>query len=414
MIASPDLVSLPMPRVLIVAPTDAYRVGDFVRAAESLGVEVSVASEQPLPYADPEFFVQIDCRDPATAADRLYDLAVRTPIDAIIAIDDRGVAAAARASERLGLPHHSARSVETTLDKLELRQVLAGSEVSQPSFVAVPPDSDGTDAFDSFGGSVVVKPTGLSASRGVIRVDRRQDVPAVVERIRSIQADAGLERDAPLLMERYVDGVEVAVEAISFDGDLEVLAIFDKPDRLEGPFFEETIYVTPSRLPKAQLIEVERVTRVAAARIGLDNGPIHAELRLAHDVAYLIEIAARTIGGSCSRSLGFGLSETSLETLVLRHALGMRKHLGARPGSSGVMMLPIPRSGTLASVSGRAECLATPGIVDLEISIPIGERVVALPEGDRYLGFLFARAETPTEVEAALRAGHSRLNYQID
>ncbi len=402
-----------MARILIVAPTDSYRVPDFVRAAEGLGVELSIASEQALPYARDDSFVEIDCDDVEQASDRLVELAIRTPIDAIVAIDDRGVAAAARASERLGLPHHRARAVDLTLDKLALRQALTRSEVPQPTFAAVPHGSDGIAEFDALGGPVVLKPVGLSASRGVIRVDAREDVPLVVERIRDIQAVAGVDRTTPLLMERYVHGVEVAVEAIAFEGVVEVLAVFDKPDPLTGPYFEETIYVTPSRLPESTLAEATRVTRMAAAAIGLSEGPIHAELRIDGEAVHLIEIAARTIGGSCSRSLGFGLSDTSLETVVIRHALGMHKHLGSRPGASGVMMLPIPRSGVLQAVGGKDDCLAVDGIIDLEISIPIGERVVAIPEGARYLGFLFARCPTPEAVEAALREGHSRLEIRI-
>lgn len=402
-----------MSRVLVVLPSQSYRARDFVEAAEALGVDLTIAAETELPLAAADRAVVLDMTNPQEAAEHIVALATVTPIDAVIAVDDRGLATAARAAQLLGLPHHTIEAVETTLDKRSLRLRLEQAEVPQPDWRVLEAGDDPRLLYAAIGGPVVIKPLTLSASRGVIRADSPQEAVAAADRIRAIQAEAGCDPDAPLLFERYVDGPEVAVEAIAWDGEIEVLAHFDKPDLLEGPYFEETIYVTPSRHGPALLTEIERVTAAAATAIGLTKGPIHAELRLPQGRPVIIEVAGRTIGGACSRSLRFGLGSTSLETLVIRQALGLRKHLGRSPDASGVMMLPIPGRGRLEAVMGRERCLAEPGITDLEISIPLGQEVVPLPEGDRYLGFLFARGDSPAAVEDSLRRGHAHLEFRL-
>ena len=400
-----------MPRVVLLLPTSTYRAPDFVHAARALGVEIVVASEEPPTLADPEgrrtAVVALD--DPERAADELVALDARAPVDAVIAVDDRGVVAAARAGTRLGFPVNPVEAVERTRDKAAMRVALAVGEIPQPRF-AVGDDPEAlVRALDAVGLPCVVKPVGLAASRGVIRADDPEGVRAAAERALAI-AGTG-----PLLVEEFVPGDEIAVEALLRDGRLDVLAVFDKPDPLEGPYFEETIYVTPSRHDHAVLARAEQLVADAAAALGLREGPVHAELRV--DVTsnrmWIIEIAARTIGGLCARTLRFGAG-VSLEEVVLRHALQLPLDgLVREPAASGVMMLPIPSAGTLHAVRGRDEARAVPGIVGLEITIPIGRPVVPLPEGDRYLGFLFARGETPDEVEQALRTAHACLEFDI-
>jgi biotin carboxylase len=264
------------------------------------------------------------------------------------------------------------------------------------------------DAALALGVPAVVKPVSLSASRGVIRVDDLDEVPAVASRVLGIQGGG------PLLVERYVPGAEVALEGLLHDGELDVLAIFDKPDPLEGPYFEETIYVTPSRLSEATQQEIVRVTVAAVAALGLRTGPVHAELRVpAEGEAVLLEVAARSIGGLCARSLLFGLG-VSLEELILRQATG--RALGSlqpKYAASGVMMLPIPRRGTLVAVRGQDKARAVAGVDSLEITIPVGRVVEPLPDGDRYLGFVFAHGTTPIDVERSLRAAHAALDVEI-
>jgi len=393
-------------RVVLILPTSTYRATDFVAAARALGAEVVVASDRVSPVLDRHGTraVEVPFDDPERAAAMLTNLDDRGPVDAVIAVDDQGVVLAARAAEFLGLPHNRPEAAARTRDKRDLRRALDASEVPQPSWAQI----DDVDHVPDVGFPCVVKPAGLSGSQGVIRADDAAAARAAAHRASDIACGG------PLLVEEFVPGAEVAVEALMRDGVLDVLAVFDKPDPLDGPYFEETIYVTPSRLPDVAQAQVARVARDAAAALGLTEGPVHAELRIDGDRVRVIDVAARSIGGLCARALRFGAG-ISLEEVILRHALGLPlDDLRREAGASGVMMLPIPATGTLRAVHGQEDARAVTGVVGLEISINPGRPVIALPEGDRYLGFLFARGETPTAVEAALRRAHARLDIVIE
>jgi biotin carboxylase len=393
-----------VPRILLLLPTSTYRAPDFVRAAAHLGVEVVVGSEQEQAMAADmgDRAVVVPLSDATAAAAVIVALDARAPIDAVVAVDDQGVLVAATAGERLGFPHNPPNAVAATRDKASMRAALATAEVPQPAFaMATDPGK-----LPDLGYPCVVKPVDLSGSQGVIRADDAEEARAAATRVRAITG-------GPLLVEEYVPGVEVAVEGILSDGDLEVLAVFDKPDPLVGPYFEETIYVTPSRLPPATLARVADLTGRACAATGLVEGPVHAELRIDGDRMWVIEVAARSIGGLCARALRFGAG-IALEELILRHALRMPLDgLVREQEASGVMMLPIPRAGVLREVRGQEAAHAVPGVTGLEITVPRGRRVRPLPEGDRYLGFLFARGATPAAVEASLRTAHAALTVEI-
>jgi biotin carboxylase len=371
-------------------------------------VELVVGSEEPQALAGRmgDRAVVVPLSDPAAAADVVVSLDTRTPIDAVVAVDDQGVLVAATAGERLGFPHNPPSAVAATRDKAAMRSTLAAAEVPQPRFAVSEDASDLANTLAAVGYPCVVKPVGLSASRGVIRADDAASAHIAARRVRAMA-------DGPLVVEEYVPGDEVAVEGLLRGGVLEILAVFDKPDPLVGPYFEETIYVTPSRLPESTLALVADLCARACAAIGLVEGPVHAELRIDGDRAWVIEVAARSIGGLCARALRFGAG-IALEELILRHALRMPLDgLARERAASGVMMLPIPRTGALREVRGQAEARSVPGITGLEITVPPGRWVQSLPEGDRYLGFVFARGDTPAAVEASLRAAHAALEVDI-
>jgi biotin carboxylase len=399
-----------VPRALLLLPTSTYRARDFLAAARRLGLDVVVASEEPQVLADvsSDRAVVVPVSDPGAAVDAISALDRRRALDAVVAVDDQGVIVAAAAAEKLGLPHNPPDAAAATRDKAEMRARLARAEVTQPEYRVVDDASDAPDAARELGVPVVVKPVALSASRGVVRVDDVDEVELVARRVAAIQGSG------PLLVERYVAGDEVALEGLLHDGELQVLAIFDKPDPLVGPYFEETMFVTPSRHTEATQGEIARVTQAAAHAIGLRTGPVHAELRVPADgVAVLLEVASRSIGGLCSRALVFGIG-VSLEELILRQATGRplgslrRAHV-----ASGVVMLPIPRAGTLVGVHGVDDVRAMPGVDGVEITIAPGRSVVPLPEGDRYLGFVFAHGESPDAVETTLRRAVDTLDVEI-
>jgi biotin carboxylase len=401
-------------RLLLVLPSATYRAGDFVDAAAKLGAEVVVGSEhrQALSESMGDRAVVLSLRQPARAADQIERLAGRTPLDAVVAVDDGGTRAAALASERLGLRGNPLEAVERARDKAAMRAAFAAAGVPQPDYRVAHAGDDVAELAAELGGPVVVKPLTLAMSRGVIRADDPEAAAEAAIRVRAILADAGEDPAERLLVERFAPGYEVAVEGLLRGGELEVLAVFDKPDPLDGPYFEETLYITPSRHPTEA---IEREAARAAEALGLREGPVHAELRVDGDDVVVLELAARSIGGLCSRSLRFGLG-VSLEELILRHALGLPLNGMAQreDRAAGVMMLPIPRAGVLREVRGQDEARAVPGIGGVEITVARGRPIRPLPEGDRYLGFIFAKGDTPEDVEAALREAHARLEVEIE
>jgi biotin carboxylase len=396
-------------RVLLLLPKSTYRAADFVQAAGRLGVEVVVGSEERQALADDmgDRAVVVPLSDVAAATNVIVSLHERSPIDAVVAVDDQGVEIAAVVGQRLGFRHNDPLAAAATRDKVAMRGALAEAGVAQPRFAVVgDPDAVSRSIVERVGLPCVVKPIGLSASRGVIRADDLDAARRAAQRVRAIV-------DGPILVEEYVPGEEVAVEGLLRGGALDVLAVFDKPDPLVGPYFEETIYVTPSRRPPSTLKAVDALTAEAARAIGLTEGPIHAEVRIDGERMWLIEVAGRSIGGLCARTLRFGAG-IALEELILRHALDMDiDHLERERDASGVMMLPIPRAGVLVDVHGLDAARAVPGVTDVEITVPRGRHVLPLPEGDRYLGFLFARAATPDDVERALRSGYAALDVEL-
>ena len=404
-----------MSRLLLLLPSATYRAKAFLDAAARLDAEVVVASDhrQALAGALGDRALRVDLRRPEAAAQAIVELAQRVPFDAVVAVDDQGVLVAALAAERLGLAHNPPEAIMAACDKAAMREAFASVALPQPAFRVVVGGVQVASLAGEVGFPCVVKPVSLSASRGVIRADTPMEAEVAATRIREILRQAGEDPAGLLLVERYIPGAEVAVEGMLRAGELELVAVFDKPDPLEGPYFEETIYVTPSRLPTSTLTTIGRLTSEAVAALGLVEGPIHAELRVDSGRAWLLELAARSIGGLCSRSLRFGLG-VSFEELILRRALGLSLDRQTREAAaSGVMMLPIPRAGVLRGVGGQDAALAVAGVTGLEVSIAPGKRVKPLPEGDRYLGFLFARGETAVGVEQALRVAHGRLDVVI-
>ncbi|HEY3189398.1 MAG TPA: ATP-grasp domain-containing protein [Solirubrobacteraceae bacterium] len=407
-------------RLLLLLPTTTYRTEAFVEAAAKLGVELICASERPSTFEAlaPDSLVTLDFGDPDASAETIARLAARRPIDAVVPVDDLTTVVAAAIGQRLGLKANSLPAVAMARDKHAMRRCLAAAGVPVPRFRLVRLADDPAALGADVEYPCVLKPLALSASRGVIRANDPREFVAAFRRIaailESVEAPLPDEARRALLVEEFIPGREVALEGLLIGGTLHGLALFDKPDPLDGPFFEETIYVTPSRLAQAVQAEIAAATRDACSALGLTEGPIHAELRLNERGPFVLEIAARSIGGLCSRTLTFGTG-LSLEELILCHALGRPlESLERERRAAGVMMIPIPRAGRLASVRGADEAAAVDGVEDVAITMHPGQEVVPLPEGWQYLGFIFARAETPDAVEHALRRAHALLRFDIE
>lgn len=402
-----------MQRVLLLLPAASYRNEDFLAAAAALDVEAIAAADfcerlAPLWGLSPIMALPFD--RPREAFEKAVN-ALETPPDAVLAVDDAGLELAALLNQHFGLRGNTVGSVRKLRDKLEFRRLLVGSGLNCPAFRHVDGGADRPPSALRL--PLVVKPRRLNASRGVIRADTLAGYRAAVERARRIQARA--DRDAArlgLIVEEFIPGDEYALEGVLTEGRLQVLALFDKPERLDGPYFEETIYVTPSGLPaavQAAIVEdVQHICRLA----GLTTGPVHAEIRVNGQGIWLIEVAARSIGGLCGRALRHALG-MSLEEFILRHALGRALPEVNHDAGAGVTMIPVPHRGIYRGVRGKALALAVPGITGIEVSVDPGHIVAPPPDGGGYLGFVFARARSAAETRRALRKALSVLKFDL-
>lgn len=400
-----------MPRLLLLLPAAGYANADFTAAAAKLGVDMITCADYchrlapawGLPPLMSVPFDQPDAALPQVLA------ALTQPVDAVLAVDDHGQALAARLRVALGLPGNPPEAVAALTDKLRFRELQASLGLPCPEFAVAAAGAGDAAALPAF--PLVVKARRLNASRGVIRADDAAQLAQALQRVRRIQGRAQREVDA-LLVERFIPGVEAALDGVLRDGALSVLAVFDKPDPLDGPYFEETLFVTPSRLPAATQATLAASVEKVCAAAGVSDGVIHAEARVNDAGVWLLEIAPRGIGGLCGRVLAATLGMTSAE-IVLRHALGLPLPALDPGAAAGVMMIPIPAAGIFRGVDGVDSARALPGITGVEITAHPGQLVAPPPEGASYLGFLFSRAATPAAAETVLREAHAALRVNI-
>lgn len=404
-----------MKRVLLLLPTTGYRNDDFLSAARKLGVEIVAAANychQLAPSWGLAPIMALHFDRPEQAADTvLREIGGKT--DAVVAVDDSGVELAALLAARLGLPGNSARTVRRVRDKLAFRNLLREHGFPCPAFHHLPNGDDPGKLTAELTYPVVVKARRLSASRGVVRADDAASLLRAVNRVRAIQSRA--DRDAEelgLIIEDFIPGHEYALEGLLDRGELTTLALFDKPDPLDGPYFEETLYVTPSRLPETLQIRIREEIARACRAADLITGPVHAEVRINDQGVWILEVAARSIGGLCGRVLKHSLG-MSLEELNLRHALAQPLALASDGSAAGVMMIPIPRRGVVHGLEGLAAAQSVAGVTEIVITVEPGQIVAPPPDGASYLGFIFSRAANPADAESALRLAHRRLRFDI-
>lgn len=401
-------------RVLLIAPHGSYRTVPYLSAARALGREACIVSEGEHTLAAhdaPGLRVDLAAQDAALA--RIDAHWPPGSFAAVVATDDGTVELASRLAARWGLRHNPPDAVRLTRRKDLARARLREAGVPVPAFRVIDLAWPLAPQLETVQFPCVVKPVAMSASRGVIRADD----PAALARACARAARIATHSERPeerglLLVESFIPGIEIAVEGLLSRGAFSPLAVFDKPDPLDGPFFEETYYITPSRLPVTVLREVYAVVAGACRAYGLREGPVHAECRVNAAGVWILEVASRTIGGLCGRLLRFGTG-LGLEELVLRHALGEAVNATGNDGAAGVLMIPIPRAGILKRIEGLGAAERVPYVEEVNIQVRDGYELVPLPEGASYLGFLFARAPSPAEAEAALRAAHAKLNIVI-
>ena len=399
-------------KLLLIGATTGYQTREFGAMAERLSMDLALATDRCHVLDDPwgDRAIALRFEDPARAAETL---AAQAHVDGIVALGDRPAYIAALAAERMGIPYNSPDSVLAARDKFLARERFRCAGLAVPEYFRVPAADGPQGAAERASYPCVLKPLGLSASRGVIRANNRAEFVAAFGRIAALLADPDIarlhdEQNRFIQVESFIEGREFALEGILSEGRLRVLALFDKPDPLDGPYFEETIYVTPSRERAETQRDIVRTTERAIQALGLTGGPVHAEMRVNQRGVWMLEVAARPIGGLCARVL------PGLEELILRHAAGEDVSSFPMPSdAAGVMMIPIPREGIYASTEGLEEARSVAGVEDVIITAKEGQKLVPLPEGNSYLGFIFARAKAPLEAERALRDAHAKLKFEI-
>ena len=412
-------------RLLLFTAKLGYQARNFEDAARKLGVQLVYVTDRCHQLEDPwsDHAIPVHFESPEKAAYTVMESLRSQKVSGILALGDRPAAAAAYASRGLGIEYNHPAAVEACRSKLRMREVFRDAGLRVPWFRSFPVTPTPDPSLAGVPLPCVLKPLSLSASQGVMRANNREEFVAAASRLRRLLESAEIRATREpnldqILVEGYLPGKEVAVEGLLTDGALRVLAVFDKPDPLEGPYFEETIYVTPSRLPESTQSEIEKCTKAAARALGLIHGPIHAEFRINEEGVWPIEIAPRPIGGLCARALRFCPNdmhgEIGLEELLLRHALNLPGSEAPRETeASGVMMIPVPQSGVLESVSGVEAARATHRITEMIITSRLQDYIAAWPEGSSYLGFLFAKGNSPEEVEHAIREAHKKLHFRI-
>lgn len=402
-------------RVLLLMSPATYRGGAFLSAARNLHLEVVVGIDLPESLADYWHVpLGVDFADIAASLKTIIEFAQEHPIHAVLSVDDSASELAAHASAALGLAHNSPQSAEAARDKLLMRRLMSAGGAPCPIFHPFLLNADPTSIAAQVDYPCVLKPLRLSGSRGVIRADNASEFEAAFHRLKRLLLSEGYsEHETSFLVEDFIPGFEVALEGMLTHGQLKVLTLFDKPDPLDGPFFEETIYVTPSRLSPDMQQAIANTVSIAASSLGLREGPVHAELRVNERGPWMLEIAGRSIGGLCSTVLEFGAG-MCLEELILRHAIGEEITTVERDQhAAGVMMIPIPAAGMLKAIHGVEQAQATPLITGVEITAKLHHQLVPLPEGASYLGFIFARGDTVDAVEQAIRQAHACLRFDI-
>ena len=402
-------------RVLLLMSPATYRAAAFKNAARKLNLDVVVGIDLPETLSDYWHVpLGLDFNDPAASLRTMIEYAREHPLAAILSVDDSASELAARACAELGLPHNSPHAAEAARDKLLMRTLMARGGAPCPVFRPFVLSADPREIAAQVSYPCVLTPLRLSGSRGVIRANDPGEFGAAFQRLKRLLVSEGNnEHETSFLVEDFLPGVEVALEGMLTHGQLKVLTLFDKPDPLDGPFFEETIYVTPSRLPASTQEAIASAVSLAATALGLREGPVHAELRVNERGPWMLEIAGRSIGGLCSTILEFG-SGMCLEELILRHAIGEEiAEIEREQQAAGVMMIPLPAAGLLKRIGGVEEARRVPLITGVEITAKLNYSLVPLPEGSSYLGFIFARGATPAAVEAAIREAHHLLHFEI-
>ena len=403
-----------MPRLLLIAPEASYHTAPFQAAGRRLGIEVMVASEGRFPVVPGQSVgLRVNFSDTSRSLRLIEALYRETPFDGVIGTDDGTLELATVVATKFGLNTNPPLSTKISRRKDRSRVVQRDFGLRTPWFISAAVCGQGEpEVPSSVSYPCVAKPVTLSASRGVIRANNDQELVAALSRISKIIESAGPEHPRVVLIEEYIPGMEYVVEGLLDSGNWRTMAIFGKPEPLEGPFFEETIYIAPPGLGFDVEKKILDTVRATCEAYGLEHGPVHAECRINEDGVWLIELAPRTIGGKCSRIFQLGTGQ-ALEDIVILNALGRPAPFRSPAGVIGLMMIPVPGPGIVRRVEGIEAARCVDHIEEIEIDVKPGQQLVPWPEGSSYPGFIFARGSSEHLVTEALKTAHRALRFVI-
>ena len=407
--------------VILIIPSASYRTSAFITAVKKLDLKVLVISDKSQVFSGkyPDNLIIMNFHHWKDRLDEISEWSERNGLKAVIGVDEESIVLAANISNYLNKEHNPVDSVLLTKNKYLMRIELKKAGICSPWFKRFPVHESPKKIINEIIFPCVIKPTFLSASRGVIRVNTIKELSDGFKTLNDLLSleeirKRGGDQSDWILVEEYIPGKEVAIEGIVSEGKLKVLAVFDKPEPLVGPTFEETIFVTPSILPEKTLYSLFETAEIAVNTLGIVKGPVHIEIRINSSGNYILECASRSIGGICSNVLEFH-GGMSLEELILRSYLGRNvEKTKLTDTARGVMMMPNEKSGILKEIRGVEDALNVKGVTDLQITLKPGENLEPLPKGDRYLGFIFAEDKDQELVIKALKNAWSKIAVVLE
>lgn len=399
-------------RLLLISHHNSYRIASYIKAAKNLSLDVTIASQgKHSLVTEVADGLHVNFDDTESALKEIIKENNKKPFAGILGSDDQTVELAAQAAKVLHLPHNPPEAAQYSHRKDLARAKLTLADRNVPFHCLLNLTKPIKNQIIDLPLPCVVKPLNMSASRGVIRVDNTEQLKVACERLRPILADSpNIFEQTHILIEAYIDGIEIAYEGYLQNKKLNTITIFDKPDQLTGPYFAETIYVTPSSLDNDLQLAIKMEIEKSCKAYGLVTGSIHAECRIdKNNKVWILEIASRTIGGDCARILDN--NNYSLEEMAILLSIGKNITIKKSKKARAVMMIPIKQKGLLKRVEGLSLANKVKHIDSIDIIINQGHELIPLPEGNQYLGYIFSSADTSEKATEAIRMAYDILTF---
>ena len=393
-----------MKKLLLVIPENSYKSNDFVFAAEKLGIDFMIITDSEQvssKFSDTVIINKFDAELNKNNIKKLKD------VTHVLPVDHSALKFSGYLVDLLEVKGNKLESINLSMNKYESRKIF-NSLLDIKANNEIIKNIDDINIFINKNGTSVLKPNYGTASKSVLKIN---NVEKNKEQIEKLMQDCF---DQDLVIEEYIDGKEYALEGTIINSELKKIVIFDKPVEYKHPYFEESIYITPSELSSEAEKRVVSIVDKACKKIGLEDGPVHVEFKINENQIFIIEINPRMIGGLCSRCLSFGLFKVSLEEIILHAFMNNElKNIELLNNYVGVLMIPTPKSGKFISIN-KKELENIQNISNVEITVPEGSDLLEPPYGDKYLGFAFSQGIDKKTVNESLLTAMNLANPIIE